>query len=91
LIRFQDPYDEPRQQSVKRGPNARVERIYTLIQPPDDIRQPVTVYFRIIDPSKQGTEPAEFMLQVEQITDGEGIERWWINRMAASSKPDLSV
>lgn len=77
---------------LKLGPSARVERFSTQIQPStDDIHQPVAVYYRIIDPAKQSPEPVEFVLQIEQITDGQGIERWWISRMAASAKPDLSV
>ncbi len=71
------------------SPDAKVERFYTQVPAADDIRQPVFVYYRIDAATTEESEPTEFMLHIEQIYDGEGIERWWISAIQSSSKPRL--
>jgi hypothetical protein len=73
------------------GPQAHAVRLQTAILPPEDVRQPVGVLYRVEGGAASNSNPLEVLIYVEQIIDGEGQERWWITRVATPPPARVSM
>jgi hypothetical protein len=72
------------------GARAERTRLHTEVLPSDGPRQPVGVHYEIRDGGSSEVSPIEVLFYIEEIVDGDDVERWWISRVSGPPRAPLS-
>jgi hypothetical protein len=57
----------------------------------DGPRQPVAVLYDVRDGGSSEAAPIQVLFFIEEIVDGDGVERWWISRVSGPPRSPLSM
>lgn len=83
--------EQPVAKLVALGARAERTRLHTEVLSTEGPRQPIVVVYEVRDGRSSDAAPTEVLFYIEEILDGEGVERWWISRVSVPPRPPLSA